>query len=79
MILDKYANTLKQMDYWISISKTGSPREFATKIGISERRLRDYIAYMQDYDAPISYCRKRKSYYYTIPGQFHIHISFEEK
>lgn len=49
----------------IDKNQTGSPKELASKIGISERMLYHYIAYMRDeLKAPIVYDSNKTSYFY---------------
>ena len=49
----------------ITTNQTGSPKELAFKIGVSERMLYHYIAYMrEELKAPIVYDIQKTSYYY---------------
>jgi hypothetical protein len=53
----------------INEEKTNSPAEFAIQLNISERMVYKYISVLKtDFQAPIKYCRKRKSYYFTEKG-----------
>ncbi len=61
---------LKSMDRLIRIKGTGTPQYFAKKLGISERTLYEYLAYMKDLGAPIEYDKCRQSYYYKLQGGF---------
>ena len=57
---------LKRMDLLIQHECTGSPKEFAEKLSISESYLHKLIKDLRElYDAPISYSLKRESYVYT--------------
>lgn len=45
--------------------QTGKPKEFALKLGLSERMLYHYLSYMKDeLKAPISYDAALGCYYY---------------
>lgn len=70
-----YLNLLLQLDQFIRVKGTGSPPEFARKMGISERSLYEYLKVLKDLGAPIKWSRQDKSYYYAIEGQFRICFS----
>ena len=61
---------LNHIDHLIRIKGTGTPHEFAEKIGMSERSVYEYIRLMKEFGAPVSYSRERKSYYYLHEGSF---------
>ena len=67
-----YLNLLLQLDQLIRQKGTGSPPEFARKMGISERSLYEYLKVLKDLGAPIKWSRQEKSYYYSMEGQFRI-------
>jgi hypothetical protein len=67
-----YLNLLLQLDLFIREKGTGSPPEFARKMGISERSLYEYLKVLKDLGAPIKWSRQDRSYYYSIEGQFRI-------
>ena len=70
MPLLKYVNRALQADQLIRMKSTGSPKEFADKLGISERSLYDFLDELKyDFDCPIAYCHLRRSYYYTCEGK----------
>lgn len=49
----------------IEQEKTGTPKEFAKRLGISERTLNRYLNILRyEYDVEIAYSRVNKSYYY---------------
>jgi len=65
----EFKNKLEHLDALIRRKATGNPKELADKLGISERawyRLRDFL--MNDLQVPLSYCTKRKTYYYHREG-----------
>ena len=70
--MKQYLSLLLQLDQFIRTKGTGSPPEFAHKMGISERSLYEYLKVLKELGAPIKFSRQEHSYYYEIDGQFHI-------
>jgi predicted DNA-binding transcriptional regulator YafY len=60
----------------IESSHTGTPSEFAGKVKMSERHLREIIDEMKDLGAPIDYSRHNETYYYTEPFEIDVSCSF---
>ncbi len=56
---------LKYIDLLISRSATGTPKNLAQKLNISEITVYRYIREMKELGAPIKYCRICSSYKYT--------------
>lgn len=53
------------IDYLIHIRRTGTPAEFAHKVGMSRSTLFEYMAYMRDeLQVCIAYNRYASTYYY---------------
>ena len=70
MDLFRYSERIMQLDQLIRRRGTGSPKECASRLGVSERSLYDIINQLRDiFGSPIEYCKERKSYYYTQPGR----------
>jgi hypothetical protein len=67
-----YLNLLLKLDLSIRQKGTGVPREFARKMGISERSLYEYLKVLKDLGAPIKWSRLDQSYYYAVEGKFYI-------
>lgn len=66
-------NLLSQIDRINTLIKrksTGTPKELAEKLKISERTLYNYINIMKELGAPIKYSKSRCSYYYEVQGSF---------
>jgi len=55
---------IKKINRLIKSANTGSPKEFANELGISESHLYRYIDELQEMGIPIHYSRTRKTYYY---------------
>ena len=70
--MKQYLNLLLQLDIFIRQRGTGSPPEFARRLGISERSLYEYLKILKELGAPIRFSRQDRSYYYAVDGQFHI-------
>lgn len=70
MSLLTYFDRLKRMDNLIRLKATGSPKDFAQKLKISERLLYDYLGYMREIGANIEFDVYRRSYIYNPPVYF---------
>ena len=62
---EKYANRLKYLEELIHKQGTGTPRELAVKLSISERMLYYYMDSLKSGERTIRFCRKRKSYIFS--------------
>jgi hypothetical protein len=72
--MKQYLDLLLRLDQFIRQKGTGSPPDFARKMGISERSLYEYLKVLKGFGAPIKFSRQGRSYYYASGGQFHIHF-----
>lgn len=63
---------LERIDQLIRIKATGTPTELASKLGISERSVYEYLNLMKELGAPIKFNSYRQSYYYDEEGSFTI-------
>jgi len=52
------------MDDLIRRKATGTPEEFATKLGLGKSVLMEELSELRELGAKIAYCRERRSYYY---------------
>lgn len=69
----KYYQRLRYINQLIKTKATGTPKELAHKLGITERawyKLRDEL--VNDLNLPIQYCPHNRSYVYTEAGSFEI-------
>lgn len=64
MSLLKYIDRLKRMDDLIRRKATGTPEEFAIRLGLGKSVLMDELRELRELGADINYCRTRQSYYY---------------
>jgi len=70
MIILGVFDQLRRMDLMIRSRSTGTPEEFARRLGISVRSLYNYLALMKETGAPIRYSRTKRTYIYTELGSF---------
>lgn len=68
-ILIERINTI---NYYISKKRTGTPKEFAYKLNISERMIYEYLSLLKEIGAPIKYCKIKKTYYYELEGTLEV-------
>lgn len=67
-------NTIHQL---ISTERTGSPTNFAKKIGLSRSQLYNMLDFIKDLDAPVRYCKKRESFYYESSFELILNYSLK--
>ncbi len=65
MSLLKYIYRLKQMDDLIRRKATGTPDEFAKRLGLGKTVLMEELRELKELGADVVYCRIRESYYYN--------------
>jgi len=65
MSLIKYIERLRRMDSLISMMSTGTPEEFAEKMGIKRSTLFESLQEMREFGVDIKYSFIRQSYYYA--------------
>jgi len=64
MSLLKYIERLKRMDDLIRRKATGTPDEFANRLGLGKSVLMEELRELKQLGAEITYCKDRQSYYY---------------
>jgi hypothetical protein len=65
----RYLQKMQLLDRMIRRKATGNQKEFARKAGMSRGLLNIYLNEMKELGFPISYCRRRSSYYYEEEGR----------
>lgn len=65
MSLLKYIERLQRMDSLIYMMSTGTPEEFAEKLGIRRSSLFQSLQEMREMGVDIKYSNLRQSYYYA--------------
>lgn len=71
----KTLERLQQLHHLITNENTGSPKELAHLMNISERSIHLLIEQLKDYKANICYSRSRKTYYYNDHFDLQVTIS----
>lgn len=71
----KTLERLQQLHNLIAIENTGTPKELAVLMNISERSIHLLIEQLKDYKASICYSRSRKTYYYCADFDLQVSIS----
>lgn len=66
----KYIYRLENIDTIIRTKSSGTPQQFARKIGLSRSKLFIYLNLMKELGAPIRYNKERGCYYYECIGEF---------
>lgn len=69
-MVQDYLQRLLTIDRLARIKGTGTPKQLAQRLNISERSLYRLIDIMRSFGAPLDYCRSRGSYYYKESGEF---------
>jgi hypothetical protein len=57
-------NLLERIDQLIRLKATGTPKQLADKLELSEREVYRIIAELKERDIKIAYCKQRCTYYY---------------
>lgn len=70
----KYLERLKRINEIIKSKSSGTPKEFAQKLKISESYLYRCINEMKEMGVPVNYDRNLRHYYYT--KEFDLKISY---
>jgi len=71
----KNLERLQRLHQLIEQEVTGSPKELANRMRISERLVYNLIEQFKEYNANICYDRRRRTYYYCDDFQFKVNIS----
>lgn len=80
MGLKKSLDRVEYLDYLIRRKSTGTPKELAKKLGISERWLYELLKELRhDLGCPIKYSRSRRSYVYKKKGSLVIKFMNKEE
>jgi biotin operon repressor len=77
MKLFSYAERINFMNRLIQQGKTGSPEEFANRIGLSRTRIYEIIDDLKLEGAPIMYSKSRRSFYYEEPFDISVQITLK--
>jgi hypothetical protein len=75
----KYIDRLIRMDALIFMKATGTPNEFADKLGIKRSTLFQTLQEIRRMDVDIKYSCARQSYYYANGKRIKIYIKSESE
>ena len=70
---------LERLDQLIRMKATGSPKDLARRMEVSERTIHNLMNSLKLFGAEIGYCRNRESYYYLNEIKFRFDIVIEEE
>jgi predicted DNA-binding transcriptional regulator YafY len=70
---------LEKLDQLIRFQKTGTPKDLAKKMEISERTLYRDIEYLKILGGPIYYSEDEESYYYEEKNQGRLYLGYFKK
>jgi predicted DNA-binding transcriptional regulator YafY len=70
---------LMRLHNLIRIKGTGSPKQLARKMHCSERTARQKIGQLKDAGLPITYCKYRRTYYYTQEVRINVSLILGDK
>jgi len=80
MSLRKSINRIEYIDYLIRVKRTGTPKEFADKLNVSERWLYQLIKELKlDLNCPIKYSKRHRSYIYYKRGRVLVQFMHDEE
>ncbi|MCG8411198.1 MAG: HTH domain-containing protein [Bacteroidales bacterium] len=68
----KNIERLERIDFLIRYKNTGSPKELAKKLNISERQIYRLIEQMRSLGAKIEYSKIKKTYFFSKPQKLKI-------
>ena len=71
----KTLERLQQLHNLITNENTGTPKELANLLQISQRSVHVLVEQLKDYNANICYSRSRKTYYYCDDFDLQVSIS----
>jgi biotin operon repressor len=74
----KLGNYINHFDLCLRQERTGPAAEFAQKLGISERTLRNHLQQLRDLGVGIEFDYYRKTYKYTQKGRLKFGFDAEE-
>lgn len=69
---------IKLMDQMIHLQATGTPEEFASKLGVSRATLYNYLKTLKSLGIPIEYNTRKRCYFYKKKGRMDFRF-YEQK
>ena len=74
----KYVEKIRRIDQLIRMKATGTPKELAKKMDVSESTLYEYLKLMKDINAPIIFDNILKTYIYSEKVNFRFSFEHQE-
>lgn len=71
----EYLDRISMMHKLIKVRKTGTPEEFARRLGVSRTSLYELIDEMRIRGAPIKYSKAARTFYYGEPFEILVNCS----
>lgn len=78
MIALKYINRIERLHLLVKRKATGTPKELARRLEVSEASVYEYIKTMKELGAPITYDLYRKSYVYDQACSLNLRYDVQE-
>lgn len=73
----KQIERLRRIHVLVKNQNTGTPNEMASRLRISIRLLYCLLEQLREFDAPLAFNRRSKTYYYTNDFELNINISIQ--
>lgn len=70
---------LERLDQLIRLKATGSPKDLAQRMDVSERTIYNLMDNLRTFGAEVGYCRNRESYYYENDIKFRFDVVLHEE
>ncbi|MCO4293563.1 hypothetical protein NF867_11875 [Solitalea sp. MAHUQ-68] len=77
MKLFDYLERLQRLHFLIKRKQTGTPQGLASKLCLRTSQLYNVIEELKRNGAPITYCRIRKTFFYSVPFEINIQCEFK--
>lgn len=77
MNFNKQPERIQKMHRLIQAEATGCPEQFAQQLHLSRRQLYNELERLKELDAPVKYCKKKTSFYYTQAFDLELNYSFK--
>ena len=79
MSMHKQLERMRRMHGLIKFHRTGTPEQFAERLGISHSMLYRVLGEMKAMGAPIHFCHQRQTYAYYEPVDFRVEFARTEE
>lgn len=77
MNFNKQPHRIQKMHRLIQTETTGCPEQFAQQLHLSRRQLYNELERLKELDAPIKYCKKKTTFYYTQAFDLELNYSLK--